>query len=904
MASYPNLEATGQEYILEEQYKTLFGYPNGLVNGSLDLEVPGTSRPFILQNQIYSQDIPIQAPTDLGDTATTQIPPDTGVYVSYRKSINYPYLTKYYNVKLSYTNTYKPGVGALTWWFEADKTDGQRQVKYNILNKGVPNNLDPSNSYLPELKRNTVPLTLGNAQFPWTYNVNSGIVLFTGSSEYVTGDQKNNTPSKDDDIRMTFWRYEGATGTGSTGESYWEATGSTGIGYGALSVETQSNNSGSIYTQNILAKDAAANVNLYTNLITNGTLTIGSTGTNCTINSNTTFSQVPECGVTATSNNQLTTLGFNNGRYVDFTTNDQVISGNKNFSNTTDTNILITKDFRWNDASGGDTIQKTYLSGTTFEFVPLFNSNVYGFQCRDAGAITTTPLIINSASTTISNLLVSNNITAPITLGGTNNIYTNLDTATGGALINIGAIKNNINVKCNLNINESVYGTAQNTKLNQEGNSMRFTNNGSTDGDYIFTIIEGTTYNPFVINKTSVDIAGDANITGNLILYDTTPSTKTMTIGVLGNNMTFEPDNTVSSTYNFKVNDITGTLTSTPLTISTASTTISNTLVSNSQATFNNGATFNTVIPTTPITALSANELVNYTTLTTQGYTTLALVQGNANTFTSANIFTGNLISTTAIIVQNKLQFQNGTKQIEAYLTATGELTFESFFVSNLYRFRCINSTNTLEKFLTITFDKTTIESALEVGGTATFKNYVPECGVTATSGNQLTNKDYVDNMLSKIGSISYAVQEATLGPMTSFSQRIYITYITINKGTFILNWNLNIKNIEANSGWKAIIEINTGLTTSTFSVPSPSGGINSDGLNIPNSNELLPGSFSGAYGNVLEVRNGTYRVEHGSCVYNCINNTTIYLNAYIQSNSSDYNKFNFGGSIQAVRLT
>jgi hypothetical protein len=347
MASYPNLEATGQEYILEEQYKTLFGYPNGLVNGSLDLEVPGTSRPFILQNQIYSQDIPIQAPTDLGDTATTQIPPDTGVYVSYRKSINYPYLTKYYNVKLSYTNTYKPGVGALTWWFEADKTDGQRQVKYNILNKGVPNNLDPSNSYLPELKRNTVPLTLGNAQFPWTYNVNSGIVLFTGSSEYVTGDQKNNTPSKDDDIRMTFWRYEGATGT-PTATTYWEATTTpiNGIQYGALSVETDSNNSGSIYTQNILAKDAAANVNLYTNLITDGSLTIGSAISTSTFNSalvvggTATFNNyAPVCGVTATNNNNLVNKGYVDSSFVSSKSTVPIVQFGKVTSDTS--NILL-----------------------------------------------------------------------------------------------------------------------------------------------------------------------------------------------------------------------------------------------------------------------------------------------------------------------------------------------------------------------------------------------------------------------------------------------------------------------------------------------------------------------------------------------------------------------------------
>ena len=84
MASYPDLGSTGQEYILEEQYKALFGYPNGKVNSSLASEVPGTSRPFILQNQIYSQEIPISAPSVFGETGTTSI---GGVDVTYQNHL-------------------------------------------------------------------------------------------------------------------------------------------------------------------------------------------------------------------------------------------------------------------------------------------------------------------------------------------------------------------------------------------------------------------------------------------------------------------------------------------------------------------------------------------------------------------------------------------------------------------------------------------------------------------------------------------------------------------------------------------------------------------------------------------------------------------------------------------------
>jgi hypothetical protein len=127
-------------------------------------------------------------------------------------------------------------------------------------------------------------------------------------------------------------------------------------------------------------------------------------------NSQATFNNIcPISNTTATLTNHLTTLGFNNDKYVDFTTDNQVISGNKNFTNITTTRVLYSKDFRWNDAVvGGTNIQQTYLTGSTFAFVPLFNNNVYGFQCNDAGGTPTTPLIINSASTTIANNLISN----------------------------------------------------------------------------------------------------------------------------------------------------------------------------------------------------------------------------------------------------------------------------------------------------------------------------------------------------------------------------------------------------------------------------------------------------------------------------------------------------------------
>jgi len=345
-----------------------------------------------------------------------------------------------------------------------------------------------------------------------------------------------------------------------------------------------------------------------------------------------TFSVFPEVtATTPTLANQLIRKDYVDNNFVD-KTNPQTIGGIKTFSvfpevtATTPTlaNQLIRKDYVDNNFVNLSSNQSIYgvktfgnrvnCNGTTslvvaglstFAGTTDFNAQVYFVNLTpicyinptDPNHLTRKAYVDNnfvdrtntltqsinglktfSNDLTCSTSLISNNITAPVVLGGTNNIFTNLDTFTGGAIINIGAKSNNINIKCNLNIVESVYNSPTKiTTINQEGDSCRFTNNGSTNGDYIFTIVESGTFNTFVINKTSVEIAGDAVVSGNLILYDINPSTLSMSIGVLGNNMTFDPQNTENTTYNFKVNDSIG-VTSTQLIISTDLTTINNDL--------------------------------------------------------------------------------------------------------------------------------------------------------------------------------------------------------------------------------------------------------------------------------------------------------------------------------------
>lgn len=242
MSGYSSLGVQGQEYIEEEEYKALFGYPNGNVNAPFNSEVPGTSRPFIFQTQLYNQFVPTTAPTDMTGPFTTYIPGSSGytgstaVSVSYYYSSQYPYIKKYITIPLTNNNlsTNIDGLGLTWWYYGADasiSTNRSYQVVNNILNQGIPLNYDPTGGYNASLYIGTNEFLIGNETYPWTYNVNSGIILFTGDTSYSDTSLNNCVPYPTDTLTFTFWRYEGGIGiTGSSGggsDAYWQGTTST-----------------------------------------------------------------------------------------------------------------------------------------------------------------------------------------------------------------------------------------------------------------------------------------------------------------------------------------------------------------------------------------------------------------------------------------------------------------------------------------------------------------------------------------------------------------------------------------------------------------------------------------------------------------------------------------------------
>ena len=165
------------------------------------------------------------------------------------------------------------------------------------------------------------------------------------------------------------------------------------------------------------------------------------------------------------------------------------------------------------------------------------------------------------------------------------------------------------------------------------------------------------------------------NIKNNLLIYDLTPSVKYTRISQSGNDTTFKHFLGNSTSFIFETLDATPSavqsllLSSTQVTIPINLSVTGTSTLSNSS--FTGTSNFTTAIPTCSLNASSNNQLVNWQTLNGQSFTTLAAVQANTNTFSSANTFSAATnISSDLTLRSTKLY--NKVKVI----TATGSLSF------------------------------------------------------------------------------------------------------------------------------------------------------------------------------------------------------------------------------------
>lgn len=167
--------------------------------------------------------------------------------------------------------------------------------------------------------------------------------------------------------------------------------------------------------------------------------------------------------------------------------------------------------------------------------------------------------------------------------------------------------------------------------------------------------------------------------------------------------------------------------------------------------------TFNTYLPTSTISANSNNQLVNFTTLNSQGFTTLPIIQANANVWTNTNMF-NNFLPTSTISATTANQLVNYTT-----LTSQGFTTLPLVQANN-------NSWT----------------------GTNTFNNYLPTSTMTPSSGTQFTTKDYCDNnFMFKSGSVTETIYGAkTFGNKVTFggTTSIQVNNLSIFNGTTDFN--------------------------------------------------------------------------------------------------------------------
>ena len=209
--------------------------------------------------------------------------------------------------------------------------------------------------------------------------------------------------------------------------------------------------------------------------------------------------------------------------------------------------------------------------------------------------------------------------------------------------------------------------------------------------------------------------------------------------------------------------------------------------------TFSSTNTFNSFLPTSTITASSANQFVNYTTLTSQGYTTLALVQSNVNTFTgSSNTFSNPINANGQINLKNNLLLYDLiglTNYHRLYQSGQIFSISPTGGVSTTLSLSCLNAGGSNVETLKLTSDDATItgnasvSSNLSVTGTSTL-------AVTTFSGNATFNG--TTNTINNTCNITSALN---ISATTNVSNNMNFSQATINLNSSGATHNVNLFN-------------------------------------------------------------------------------------------------------------
>jgi len=475
--------------------------------------------------------------------------------------------------------------------------------------------------------------------------------------------------------------YNTSAPTSLTEISFSTTTGNIGIGSGLTSGSVRiGNSSGSsncyIYNtlnaNGMLANTPSVNQNIFTNLTSSGGITIGNSLAPITINSltntiggSTTFSVIPNCAITATSANQLVNYTTLNSQ--GFTTLP-IIQANANAWTNTNTFNSFLPTSTITATSANQLVNYTTLTGQSYTTLALVQSNaniwtntntfnttlptstitatsanqLVNYTTLTGQSYTTLALVQSNANIwTNTNTFNTTLPTSTITATSANQLV-NYTTLTGQSYTTLPLVQSNANIWTNTNTFNTTLPTSTitATTANQLVNYTTLTGQS-----YTTLALVQSNNNTFTANTSfngEVDCNSWLNLKFRTRIYDvlgTGNHTQMYHIGTY--NFVIGPISN-SGTVDLYCKDGVGVQTLCFQSSSVANTSNSP-FISNGLATFNAGAVFNSVIPTTSISATSANHIVNYTTLTGQSYTTLALVQSNNSTYTGSNIFSGDI---------------------------------------------------------------------------------------------------------------------------------------------------------------------------------------------------------------------------------------------------------------------
>lgn len=478
---------------------------------------------------------------------------------------------------------------------------------------------------------------------------------------------------------------------------------------------------------------------------------------------NTFNTYLPTSTLTPSSATDLITKSYADGKFIDFTTDQTVSALQKRFNGLFCTSFNITPTL-----GGSGNRQQLYVTGQELAFVALFTNNYYRFYCRDSLSNQTNPFEISSSTTIVRNNLVSNNLTSPTTTS-TNNIYTNL---IAGGIINLGSSLSTNTISGNTTFSSDI--TTQNIfcetalylsdfiPLSSSYSSILVQNSDILNFDSNFTnnkfqfkvstnpvlLIDGnnTTFSNNLVSNAQATFNTNAPISN----VNASSNNHLTTLGFNdGRYIDFTSDQIISGTKRFNTiswtnsgnvfaASITGTFlnfssffnlnnyafytrdalsqSSISFQISSSSTIINNSLVSNAQATFNNFTPISSVASPTANNHLTRKDYVD------GNFMNLSTAQAKSGTVNFLNqiTFNGGSGGGTAIVCNNGLN-ANTVLNVAGQASFNGTSAFNNtatfatdvLFSADTINFNGTTSAQDLDFFTSITLGTIHLFSSL-----------------------------------------------------------------------------------------------------------------------------------------------------------------------------------------------